>query len=409
MKTMRTRAAARAAADGVLAVPAGRSTWLPYHRPSLGEEEVAEVVDTLRSGWITTGEKTRRFEADFAVALGVPAALAVTSGTAALHLAARVLGIGPGDEVVVPTYTFTATAEVVTYLGARPVLCDVDPDTGNVRAADVARVVGPRTRAVMVVHFAGLPCDMEPLLALARARRLAVIEDAAHAFPARWRGRPLGTLGDAGAFSFYATKTITTGEGGMLVCREPSALEQARILALHGISRDAWARYSAAGTWRYEVLANGHKYNLPDLAASLGIHQLRKAEAFRARRRAIAAHYQAAFGRLGAFDLPPDATEPGSEHAWHLYVLRVGDGSGLQRDAVVEALRERNVGTSVHFIPLHLHPYYQRVWGARPGAFPDAEALFERAFSLPIYPAMSDDDVDDVVAAVEDVVRRARR
>ena len=255
---------------------AGPAAWLPYHRPSIGEEEIAEVIDTLRSGWITTGAKASRFEQQLAALLGVPEALAVSSGTAALHLALRVLGVRAGDDVIVPAYTFTATAEAVTYLGARPVLADVDPVTCNLRGEDVARARTPRTRAVMPVHIAGLACDMDSILEVAHTWRLAVVEDAAHALPARDRGRWVGTLGDAAAFSFYATKNITTAEGGMLVVRDADLAEQARILALHGISRDAWKRYAAAGHWRYEILASGYKYNLPDLAASLGLAQLRK-------------------------------------------------------------------------------------------------------------------------------------
>src|SRR5688572_12293842 len=253
-----------------------RAEWLPFHRPSLADDDVAGVVATLRSGWLTTGPRTHEFERAFAKRLGVRDALAVSSGTAALHLALRVLGIQPGDEVIVPTYTFAATAEVVTYLGARPVLADVDPETANLRAEDVERVLTPRTRAVMPVHIAGLPCEMDPIRELARAERLRVVEDAAHGFPAHYGAAPVGTLGDAACFSFYATKNLTTGEGGMLVCADPAAAEAARILALHGISRDAWRRYTAAGTWRYEILTNGHKYNMTDLAASLGLTQLAK-------------------------------------------------------------------------------------------------------------------------------------
>jgi len=388
---------------------AGPAAWLPYHRPSIGEEEIAEVIDTLRSGWVTTGAKTRRFEQQFATLLGVPEALAVASGTAALHLALRVLGVQAGDDVIVPSYTFTATAEAVTYLGARPILADVDPVTCNLRAEDVERARTPRTRAVMPVHIAGLPCDMDPILEVTRTWRLAVVEDAAHALPARDRGRFAGTLGDAAAFSFYATKNITTAEGGMLVVRDADLAEQARILALHGISRDAWKRYTAAGHWRYEILANGYKYNLPDLAASLGLAQLRKLAGFHARRRRLAARYDRALAHLDAIERPPHAPRDGT-HAWHLYMIRLRPGAlRIDRDGFIDELRARNVGTSVHFIPLHLHPYYQQAWGYRPGQFPGAEEAWSRVVSLPLYPAMSDRDVDDVVTAVADVARRHRR
>jgi dTDP-4-amino-4,6-dideoxygalactose transaminase len=388
---------------------AGPAAWLPYHRPSIGEEEIAEVVETLRSGWVTTGVKAKRFEHEFAALLGVPDALALSSGTAALHLALRVVGVQPGDDVIVPAYTFTATAEAATYLGARPVLADVDPLTCNLCGEDIERARTPRTRAVIPVHIAGLACDMDPILEVARIWRLAVVEDAAHALPARDRGRSVGTLGDAAAFSFYATKNITTAEGGMLVVRDAAAAEQARILALHGISRDAWKRYTAAGHWRYEILANGYKYNLSDLAASLGLAQLRKLAAFHDRRRRLAARYDHGLAHLDAVERPPHAPRDGT-HAWHLYMIRLRSGAlRIDRDGFIDELRARNVGTSVHFIPLHLHPYYQQVWGYRPGQFPGAEAAWRRVVSLPLYPAMSDGDVDDVLTAVADVVRRHRR
>jgi len=250
---------------------------------------------------------------------------------------------------------------------------------------------------------------MDPILDVARAHKLAVVEDAAHALPARDRGRWVGTLGDAAAFSFYATKNITTGEGGMLVVRDPQARELARILALHGISRDAWKRYTAAGHWRYEILANGYKYNLPDLAASLGLAQLRKLAGFHARRRRLAARYDRGFAHLEAIERPPEAP-PDGMHAWHLYMIRLRTGAlYIDRDGFIDELRARNVGTSVHFIPLHLHPYYQKVWGYRPRQFPGAEAAWSRVVSLPLYPAMSAGDVDDVLTAVSDVVRRHRR
>ena len=384
---------------------AGRDEWLPFHQPSIGDAEIAEVVDTLRSGWLTTGAKTRRFEQDFAQRLGMDEALALSSCTAALQIALRICGVGPGDDVIVPTYTFTATAEVVTHLGARPVLADVDPATCNLDAASLERALTPRTKAVVPVHIGGLPCPMDDILDVARGRGLAVIEDAAHALPGSSRGRPLGTIGDAGAFSFYATKNITTGEGGMLVVRDPARAEEARLLALHGMSRDAWKRYSSAGQWRYRVVANGYKSNLDDVASSLGIHQLARLDVFHARRRAIAARYRRGLADLEAIALPAEAA-PGDEHAWHLYMIRVRSGAlRIGRDAFIEELRARHIGTSVHFIPLHLHPYYQRAWGYVPGDLPGAEEAFADVLSLPLYPAMTDDDVDDVVAAVADAAR----
>ena len=280
--------------------------------------------------------------------------------------------------------------------------------TCNVTCDTIERVLTPRTRALMVVHIAGQPCDMDPILALARAHGLKVIEDAAHALPARYRGRWAGTLGDAGAFSFYATKNITTGEGGLLVTSDPEALEAARVLALHGISKDAWKRYSAAGNWYYEVLASGYKYNLSDIHASLGVHQLRKLDAFYATRRRYVDRYQRGLHDLDAISLPSEA--PGTQHAWHLYMVRLRpEVLGIDRKAFIEELRARNIGTSVHFIPLHLHPYYQETWGYRPGDFPFAETAYGHTLSLPLYPGMSEGDVDDVIQAVWDVARRNRR
>jgi dTDP-4-amino-4,6-dideoxygalactose transaminase len=288
------------------------------------------------------------------------------------------------------------------------VLADVDPDTGNLRAEDVAAVLTPKVRAVVPVHLAGLPCEMDSIRELAEGADFKILEDAAHAFPAREGRHAVGTLGDAAAFSFYATKNLTTGEGGMLTLGDDAAADQARILALHGISRDAWLRYTATGSWRYEILASGYKYNLTDIASSLGLTQLAKARAFHVRRTRLAARYTRALSKLDAIVAPPTRTD--AQHAWHLYMIRVRpDVLRIGRDAIIEELRNRNIGTSVHFIPLHLHPYYQQVWGYRPGGFPNAEALFDQAISLPLYPGMSAADVDDVVAALTDVVRRHRR
>lgn len=395
------------ARTGSAPAPRGRDEWLPYHRPTIGDEEIAEVVDTLRSGWLTTGEKVQRFERQFADLLGVPEALAVNSGTAALHLAMLVHGIGPGDEVIVPTYTFTASAEAVVYVGARPVLVDVDRETCNVRAEDVLRAITPRTRAIVVVHIAGQPCDMEPIAEVAAAHGLAIIEDAAHALPAAYHGRPVGTLGDAAAFSFYATKNLTTGEGGMLLAGEEQ-LRRARVLSCHAISRDAWKRYREEGSWYYEVVASGCKYNLTDIQASLGIHQLRRLDGFHATRRRYAAMYERGFARLDSVRTPREIE--GTTHAWHLYLLRlVPEALNIGRDRFIEELRTRRIGTSVHFIPLHLHPYYQETWGHRPGELPCAEDAYRNTISLPLYPGMSPADVGDVIEAVQDLAAEFRR
>jgi perosamine synthetase len=382
--------------------------FLPFHVPSIGEDEIAAVVDTLRSGWITTGERAVELEQAFAAALAVPHALAVSSGTAALHLALRAAGLGPGDEAIVPTYTFTATAEAVLYLGARPVLADVDPQTGNVTPAEVERLLGPRTRAVVPVHLAGLACALDVIVPLAHAAGAAVIDDAAHALPARLHGRPVGTLADATAFSFYATKNMTTGEGGMVTTARDDWADAMRLWRLHGMSRDAWKRYSAEGTWAYEVVDVGAKYNLPDILAAIGLVQLRRLAGFAAARRALVARYREGLADLDTVALPEEP--PGVESAWHLFVVRLAlERLAIDRARVIEELHARGIGTSVHFIPLHLHPYYRRTLGTGPGSFPGAEDLFRRCVSLPLHPALASADVDRVVEALRDVLGRHRR
>lgn len=376
--------------------------FLPFALPEIGEEEIAEVVDTLRSGWVTTGPKARRFEQDFAAFLGAPGleAIAVNSATAGLHLALEALGIGPGDEVITTTHTFTATAEVVRYLGADVVLVDIDPATLNIDPARVEAAVTPRTRAIVPVHYAGLAADMPALLAVARRHGLKVVEDAAHALPASQGGALVGTLAsDATVFSFYANKTITTGEGGMVAVRDPAVAARIRVMRLHGISRDAFDRFTAkTPSWYYEIVAPGFKYNLTDIAAALGIHQLRRARAFQRRRAEIAARYDAAFADLPV-QRPPGAAS-GDLHAWHLYVLRLAEGAPLGRDAFIERLFALGIGVSVHYIPLHLHPYWRERYRLVPAQFPHSQHAYERMASLPIYSRMSDADVERVIEAV---------
>jgi perosamine synthetase len=379
---------------------------IPFHRPSIGDAEKAAVMAVLDSGWLTTGERTLRLEEAVRDRLGVGHAVAVNSATAALHLALEALGVGPGDEVVVPTYTFAASGETVRYLGARPRLADVDPATLNVTAETIAAQLRPNTRAIQVVHIAGLVADMEPILALARERGIAVIEDAAHAIPATRGGRDAGTFGDAGALSFYATKTVTTGEGGMLLTDSDAIADRARIMRLHGISRDAWKRYTAGGSWYYEIEDVGFKYNLTDVAAAIGLVQLERAEEMRVARERVAGWYDAAFRDAGLEDrieLPARAAAA-DVHAWHLYMLRLRGASLDDRAAAIEALRADGIGVSVHFIPLHLHPYYRRTYGYAPGDLPVAEREYEREISLPIYPDLTRDEVARVVAAVGDAV-----
>jgi perosamine synthetase len=381
---------------------------VPFHLPSIGEEEIAEVVDTLRSGWLTTGPKVARFEREFAATVGARHAVALNSATAALHLALEAVGVKSGDEVVIPTYTFTSTGEVVTYLGARPVLADCRPDTLNVDVGTLEPCLTRRTKAIIPVHIAGQACDMDPILELARRRGIHVIEDAAHALPTTYKGRPVGTLGDLTAFSFYATKTITTGEGGMVTTEREDYAARVKQMSLHGLSGNAWNRYTDKGRWYYEVEAFGFKYNLTDLAAALGLQQLRRMHDFHQRRRRIASMYNEAFADLDTCVRPREV--PYSTHAWHLYILELNlPALRCTRNEIIEDLRARGVATSVHFIPLHLHPVYQQAFGCRSGQFPAAEAAFERAVSLPIYPRMSDDDIAYVIEAVQNTLKEARR
>jgi len=391
--------------------------FLPFALPDIDDAEIDAVVACLRSGWVTTGPTARQFEHDFAAYLNAAAgtdedatagtelhAIAVNSATAGLHLALEGLGIGPGDEVIVPTMTFTATAEVVRYLGAQPVLVDIDRRDMNIALDAVEAAITPRTRAIMPVHYAGLACDMDALLALARRHGLRVVEDAAHAFPTRYRGRLVGTLdSDVTVFSFYANKTMTTGEGGMVVTRDAELARRVRLMRIHGISQDAFNRYvSRTPAWFYEVVAAGFKYNLTDIAAAIGIQQLRKIDRFAHRREQLARRYDEGLAGL-PLRLPAHA-EGNNSHAWHLYVVRLAPEAPLGRDALISALSQRGIGTSVHFIPLHRHPYWRDSCGLSPGRFPVAEACFERMLTLPLYTKMSDADQDRVIRALHELL-----
>ncbi len=389
--------------------------FLPFARPSIGEDEIAEVVDTLRHGWVTTGPKAKRFEVAFGAFLAQPGVdgvtgasglecVAVNSATAGLHLALEGLSIGAGDEVITTTHTFTATAEVVRYLGADVKLIDVDPDTLCIDARAIDAAVTPRTKAVMPVHFGGRVADMAVIADAARRHGLAIVEDAAHALPCSSGGRLVGTLDSAATvFSFYANKTITTGEGGMLVTRDAALAARARTMRLHGMSRDAFDRFtSSVPAWAYEVIAPGFKYNLTDIAAAIGIHQLARALEFRHARAAIAARYDDAFADL-PLRRPPQAA-PGDVHAWHLYVIRLAPGAPVTRDAFVRCLFDLGIGCSVHYIPLHLHPYWRDRYALEPAMFPESQRAYEASVSLPIYPAMSDGDVQRVIDAVRGVL-----
>jgi dTDP-4-amino-4,6-dideoxygalactose transaminase len=385
-----------------------RDSFLPLATPWIGEREKQLVLETLESGWITTGPRTHEFGERIAALAGARHGLAVNSATGALHLALAAFGVKPGDEVITSVYTFAACVNVIEHVGATPVLVDIEPDTLCLDPRAVERALTPRTRAVMPVDYAGHPCDYDALLPLCRERGIPVVEDAAHALGAAWRGRPVGSLADVTAFSFYATKNLTTGEGGAAVTDDDALAERMALLSLHGMNRDAWRRYGDTGSWYYEVSAPGFKYNMSDVLAAMGIGQLERFEEFQRRRAAIVARYQAGLGDLDAVRLP--VTREGATHAWHLFPIALElERLTLDRAAFIRELRAENIGTSVHFIPIHFHPHFGRTLGRREGDFPVAEAAYRRAITLPLFPRMSDRDVDDVVAAVRKVAAHARR
>ena len=382
--------------------------FLPFAMPDISEAEIDSVVETLRSGWLTTGPKVGRFEADFAKYVGCQHAVAVNSATAALHLALAAIGLQEGDEVLVPTMTFAATAEVVLYFKARPVLVDCQPETLNLDPDQIEKAITAKTKAIIPVHIAGQACDMDRILELARAYDLRVIEDAAHALPARHRGKMIGTIGDITCFSFYATKTITTGEGGMATTESLEWADRMRIMGLHGISKDAWKRYTAEGSWYYEILYPGFKYNLTDIAAAIGLEQLKRCTHFWEIRERYAALYNEGFQDVPGIITPYVA--PDVRHAWHLYIIQLDlEQLRIGRNEFISLLKQENIGTSVHFIPLHLHPYYRDTFGYRPEDLPTASAVFERIVSLPIYTQMTETDVERVIETVRRLVRRHRR
>lgn len=379
--------------------------FLPFALPDIGEEEINEVVDSLRSGWLTTGPKTKQFEQNFAEFLGGNIeVIAVNSATAGLHLALEAIGVGPGDEVITTPYTFTATAEVIRYLGAHPVFVDINPNTFNIDPNKIEEKITSKTKAIIPVHFAGLSCEMDEILTIARAHGLKVVEDAAHALPTTYKGRLIGTLeSDVTVYSFYATKTLATGEGGMIVTRNPEIANRCRVMRLHGISRDAFDRYTSnKPSWHYEVIAPGFKYNLTDVASSLGIHQLRKAYQFQKKREEMAEKYNEAFKELPLI-LPPKAKD-GDLHAWHLYVIRLTDEVKISRESFIEKMSQKGIGCSVHFIPLHIQPYWRDTYKLKPDDYPNALANYERAVSLPLYTKMTEEDQERVIKAVYDII-----
>lgn len=404
-------------------------TPVPFFRPDILEDEIQEVVATLRSGWLTTGPRVKRFEEEFAAAVGAPHAIAVNSATAALHLAVEALGLKAGEAVLVPAMTFAATAEIVRYLGAYPVLVDCDPVNLNLYLGDAERKLemvrrgelgaripgGTRVVGIIPVHVGGLMLDVDRVQEFASRNQIWVVEDAAHAFPAAWRRSATSAWQRCGegtaaisCFSFYANKTITTGEGGMATTGDAALADRMRLMSLHGLSHDAWGRYSGGGSWDYRILAPGFKYNLTDIAASIGIHQLRRAEEMRRQREAVAQRYREAFEHCAEIEIPP--VDPNRIHSWHLFPIRLRlERLGIDRNAFMDELKARDVACSVHWRPLHLHPYYQETFGWRAEDVPVATAVWERLISLPIFPKMRDDEIVRVVEMVGDICRENRR
>lgn len=426
----------------------GQTGFLPFSLPLIEENDIEAVVEVLKSNWITTGPKVKQFEYEFSKYIGCKHAVAINSCTAALHLALDAIGIKEGDEIITSPMTFAATAEVIRYFKAKPVFVDIDPITMNISAEKIEEYLSsclssrtlhlsphtsnptPNTlhltpcsslpKAIIPVHYAGYPCEMDSIQEIAEKYGLKVIEDAAHALPAFYKGKIIGMIGDITCFSFYATKNITTGEGGMITTDNNEWAEKMRIMSLHGISKDAWKRYTVEGNWYYEIIALGYKYNLTDIAAALGLAQLRKADKLWQRRTEIAMMYNDAFKDLPEIDTPNSLlpapyslqSTPHSEirHSWHLYVIKLNlEYLTIERNQFIDELKDRGIGTSVHFIPLHMHPYYRDTYGYKPEDFPVAYETYKRIISLPIYPKMTDGDVEWVIEAVVSVIKKFRR
>ncbi len=382
--------------------------FLLFHKPFLSEEEVDEIVDTVRSGWLSMGPKTLRFESEFNKYIGSKKSIAVSSWTAAGHLTLEAFGLKAGDEVIVPTMTFPATAEIVCYFGAKPVIVDVAEDTLNISLKEIEKAITPKTKAIIPVHYGGQPCDMDEILELAKKYGLKVLEDAAHSLPATYKGKTIGTISDVTCFSFYATKTLSTGEGGMICTNDDELAERCSIMRLHGINRDAWKRYSESGSWYYEVVAPGFKYNFTDLQASLGLPQLKKVDYMWESRKRIAARYTKDLKDLDTIELHTIKSD--RESSWHLFPIRLHlEKLNKTRAQIIEELRKNNIGVGVHFMPVHQHLYYSETFNLKDDNYPVASSIFPRLLSLPIYPGMNDENVDRVISVLIDILNRAKR
>ena len=385
-----------------------KNDFLLFHKPFISEEEVDEIVDTVRSGWISMGPKTIRFENSFSEYIGVNKSVAVSSWTAAGHLSLEAFGINEGDEVIVPTMTFPATAEIVCYFKAKPVIVDVDEDTLNMSLDAVEKAISPKTKAIIPVHYGGQPCDLDEIHEIAKKHNLKVLEDAAHSLPAKYKGKTIGTISDVTCFSFYATKTLSTGEGGMICTNDEEIAERVKIMRLHGINRDAWKRYTESGSWYYEVVAPGYKYNFTDLQASLGLPQLKKVNAMWDSRKRIAAKYTEALKDLDMIQL--HTIKPDRDSSWHLFPVRLYlDRLVKNRAQIINELREKNVGVGVHFMPVHQHLYYSETFNLSDADYPVASAAFPRLMSLPIYPGMTDENVDKVIDIIVDTLNKFKK
>ncbi|MGB5847084.1 MAG: DegT/DnrJ/EryC1/StrS family aminotransferase [Ignavibacteriaceae bacterium] len=385
-----------------------KNDFLLFHKPFISEEEVDEIVDTVRSGWLSMGPKTIRFENNFSEYIGVNKSVAVSSWTAAGHLSLEAFGIKEGDEVIVPTMTFPATAEIVCYFKAKPVIVDVDEDTLNISLEAIEKAITPKTKAIIPVHYGGQPCDLDEIHAIANKHNIKVLEDAAHSLPAKYKGKKIGTISDVTCFSFYATKTLSTGEGGMICTNDEEIAERVKIMRLHGINRDAWKRYTESGSWYYEVVAPGYKYNFTDLQASLGLPQLKKVDTMWNSRKRIAAKYTEALKDLDMIQL--HTIKPDRDSSWHLFPIRLYlDRITKNRAQIINELREKKIGVGVHFMPVHQHLYYSETFNLSDAEYPVASAAFPRLMSLPIYPGMTDDNVDKVIDVLINILNKFKK
>ncbi|MCK5673426.1 MAG: DegT/DnrJ/EryC1/StrS family aminotransferase [Spirochaetales bacterium] len=383
--------------------------FIPFARPSLGTEEEEAVIKVLRSGWLTTGVEAKNFEMEFAAYTGSTNALAVNSATSGLHLALEALGVGPGDKVITSPYTFTSTAEVIRYLGADPVFADIDPRTFNISPVETAKLLenDPTIKGIIPVHIGGFPCDMKALLELKEKYGIFILEDAAHSFPVKYNGKLLGSIGDAGVFSFYATKTITTGEGGMIITNNSTLAKRMSVMRLHGIDREVWDRYTSdKPSWQYSIVDAGFKYNMPDIAAAIGREQLKKAALFLEKREKIANFYFKKLENTDFLKLPPIH----ENHGWHLFMPKIiPDKLTITRDVFIQKLISIGIGISVHFIPLHIMPYYKEKYGFKENDYPEALKAYNSVFSLPIYPDLTEEQLERIVSAVIDTGTKFRR